>query len=215
MKLPEGVRQRFVDGDAYLTYVYPSDYRIEFDFLEAFKADVLKVDPLATGTLLVVDDLLVGGVDRLPLSLSLTILALGLILTLDLRNPKKVLVALVPVALGSFVAIGIIIALGVPISILMLASFPIVFGIGIDDGVHILHRWEEGGENVGDAIAATGKAILFTSLTTSLGFAVLFLLNHRGLAGMATLVVIGVATCVVTSITLLPVLARWASGASK
>ncbi len=209
--LPEELRRRFVDGDAYLTYVYPSDYRIEFEFLQRFKADVLEVDPLATGTLLVVDDLLVGGIDRLPMSLGFTVLALGAILALDLRSPRKVLVALVPVVLGSFVAIGLIIALSIPISILMLASFPIVFGIGIDDGVHILHRWEEGGEDVSAAIAATGRAILFTSLTTSLGFSVLFLLNHRGLAGLASLVVLGVGTCFVTSVTLLPVLARWAS----
>jgi len=209
--LPEGLRRRFVDDGAWLTYVYPNDYRIELEFLQRFKAQVLTVDPMATGTLLVVDDLLVGGVDRLPLSLGLTVLALGLILSLDLRHPKKVLVALVPVVLGSFVAIGIIIALRIPISILMLASFPIVFGIGIDDGVHILHRWDEGGEDVAKAVAATGKAILFTSVTTSLGFSVLFLLNHAGLAGMATLVVLGVGTCFVTSVTLLPVLARWAS----
>ncbi|MCP4918907.1 MAG: MMPL family transporter [Proteobacteria bacterium] len=209
--LPPLLAERYVDGDAFLTYIYPTDYRVEFEFLQDFKHEVLSVDPLATGTLLVIDDLLVGGVDRLPLTASLVLLGLVVILVIDLRDAKKVLVALVPLLLGTTVAVAIIIALGIPISVLMLAAFPLVFGIGIDDGVHIIHRFGEGGEDPAAAVAATGKAILFTSLTTGLGFSILFLLNHRGLAGLATLVVIGVATCFVTSVTVLPVLARWAS----
>ncbi len=188
---------------------------MDFDFLQRFRAEVLQVDPLATGTLFIVDDLLVGGVDRLPMTLALVILALGTILAVDLRRPRKVLVALVPLVLGSTIAIGIIIALGLPISILMLAAFPVVFGIGIDDGVHILHRYEESladGGDVAQAIAATGKAILFTSVTTGIGFSILFALNHAGLAGLATLVLIGVGTCFVTSVTLLPVLAQLVGG---
>lgn len=208
--LPPAVAQRYVDQDALLTYIYPTDYRVEFEFLQAFKAQVLSVDPLATGTLLVIDDLLVGGVDRLPLTGGLVLLGLIVILVADLRDWRKVLVALVPLVLGTTVAVGLIIAVGIPISVLMIAAFPLVFGIGIDDGVHILHRFDEGGDDPARAVAATGKAILFTSLTTALGFSILFLLNHRGLEGLATLVVVGVGTCFVTSVTVLPVLARWA-----
>jgi predicted RND superfamily exporter protein len=213
--LPESLAARYVQGDQLVTYIYPTDYRVDFDFLQRFRAEVLQVDPLATGTLFIVDDLLVGGVDRLPMTLALVILALGTILAVDLRRPRKVLVALVPLVLGSTIAIGIIIALGLPISILMLAAFPVVFGIGIDDGVHILHRYEESladGGDVAQAIAATGKAILFTSVTTGIGFSILFALNHAGLAGLATLVLIGVGTCFVTSVTLLPVLAQLVGG---
>ena len=208
--LPAGLAARYVQGDQLVTYVYPSDYRVDFEFLQRFRGEVLSVDPMATGTLFVIDDLLVGGVDRLPMTLVLVVLALGFILAVDLRDPLRVLVALVPLVLGSTLAIGIIIALGLPISILMLSAFPVVFGIGIDDGVHILHRYEEskGEADVAQAIAATGKAILFTSVTTGIGFSILFALNHAGLAGLATLVLIGVGTCFVTSVTLLPVLAQ-------
>ena len=210
--LPQQLTGRYVADGQYLLYVYPTDYRIAWDFLKRFKAEVLSVDPSVTGTLLVVDQLLVGGVDRLPFALGMVLLSLVVILWFDLRRIRLVAVALVPLVLGSGVAVGAIIAMNIPISILMLSAVPVVFGIGIDDGVHILHRWEEGerdGEDVARAVAATGKAILFTSVTTALGFSILFLLNHRGLAGMAMLVLLGVGTCFITSITLLPVLARY------
>lgn len=209
--LPEAVRERYVRDGKLLSYVYPADYRIDYDFLMAFKGEVEEVDPKAVGTLFIVDKLLVGGLAGLPYAVVAILLALGGILFADLRSPRKVLVALAPLVLGSAVAIGMVLALGMPVSILMMSAFPVVFGIGIDDGVHILHRFDEAGEDVAKAVAATGKAILFTSVTTSLGFSILFLLNHRGLAGMATMVLLGVTTCFVTSITVLPVLARWSA----
>ncbi len=207
--LPEQIRSRYVsDKGRYVLYVYPTDHRIAWDFLKRYKAEVLSVDPQAVGTLLVVEDLLIGGMDRLPFAMGAVLLSLLIILWMDLRRLSAVLVALVPLILGGTAAVGTVIALKVPISVLMLSAFPVVFGIGIDDGVHILHRWEEAeGGDVAPAVAATGKAILFTTVTTGLGFGILFLLNHRGLAGMATLVLIGVGTCFVSSITVLPALA--------
>lgn len=209
--LPEAVRERYVRGDKMITYVYPSDYRIDYEFLVRFKSEVQSVDPGAVGTLFVVDRLIVGGLEGVPWAVCAILLAMAVILWADLGRPKRVLVALVPLVLGTLVALAVLLAFEVPISVLMMSAAPVVFGIGIDDGVHILHRFDERDEDIAQAVGATGKAILFTSVTTSLGFSILFLLNHRGLAGLASMVLLGVTTCFVTSITVLPVLARWAA----
>jgi predicted RND superfamily exporter protein len=210
-ELPEPVRERYVRGEKLVTYVYPSDYRIDYDFLVAFKTDVYSVDPGAVGTLFVVDRLVVGGLEGVPWAMAAIMAALSIILWADLGRPKRVLVALVPLVLGTLVALALLLAFNMPISVLMMSAAPVVFGIGIDDGVHILHRYDEGDKDIATAVGATGKAILFTSVTTSLGFSILFLLNHRGLAGLAAMVLLGVTTCFVSSITVLPVLARWAA----
>ena len=55
--LPEPVRERYVRGDKMITYVYPSDYRIDYEFLVRFKSEVHSVDPGAVGTLFVVAQL--------------------------------------------------------------------------------------------------------------------------------------------------------------
>jgi len=50
-------------------------------------------------------------------------------------------------------------------------ALPLIQRIGIDDGVHIIHRWRrEGRGSVKTVFASTGKAILLTSLTTMLAF---------------------------------------------
>ena len=166
-----------------------------------------QIDPQAAGGLFVVDYLLVGGVERMKGSLGLILLALLVMLFLDLRHPKQVVVALVPLLCGSIIGLGALLWLGRPITLVMLSAFPLIFGIGIDDGVHLLHGWREGGD-ISRSASQIGAGIMFTSLSTALSFGVLLGLDHNGFEGLALLVIIGVATCFLASMTLLPVLAN-------
>lgn len=206
-QLPEEVLTRYASKGRYVSFVYPADYRIQFQALTEFRDAVRQIDPKATGNLFVVDQLLVGGVKRLPIAMAAILASLFLIVGLDLRSFRRSLLALVPLTVACIVAVGIVLAFRVPVSVLMLAGYPLLFGIGIDNGVHILHRAEESQGDLAKAVSSVGKAILFTAGTTAFGFSILFFLNHRGMEGLALVVVLGVVTCFLTSITVLPVLA--------
>ena len=158
------------------------------------------------------DQLLVGGLDRLPMAVAAILLALVLVLLLDLRSPRKVLLAMTPLLGGCALAVAVLLALNIPASVLMLAGFPLLFGIGVDDGVHVLHRWDEGTPDIAESVSSTGRAIFFTSFTTSIGFSILFLINHNGLSSLALLVNLGVMACFLSSVTLLPALASLTEG---
>ena len=211
-ELPQALQDRYARGGEVLTLVFPKDYRIQFDTLAEFKRQVHSVDPEATGALFVMDQLLVGGLDRLPMAVAAILLALVLVLLLDLRSPRKVLLAMTPLLGGCALAVAVILALNIPASVLMLAGFPLLFGIGVDDGVHILHRWDEGAPDIAESVSSTGRAIFFTSFTTAIGFSILFLINHNGLSSLALLVNLGVMACFLSSITLLPALASLTEG---
>ncbi len=204
--LPEPWRSRYLGDGEYLSLIFPKDERLAADSLSEFRAAVTAVDPQAAGGLFVVDYLLVGGVERMKGSLGLILLVLFVVLFLDLRRPKQVAVALVPLLCGSIIGLGALLWLGRPITLVMLSAFPLIFGIGIDDGVHLLHGWREGGD-ISRSVSQIGAGILFTSLSTALSFGVLLGLDHNGFEGLALLVIIGVGTCFVASMTLLPVLA--------
>lgn len=207
-QLPAQVRERYESGGKFMSFVYPRDHRIEFHALQDFKEAVHAIDPGATGNLFVTDQILVGGVRRLPVALAAILIALIGIISWDLRSVRHTFMALIPLSVACVVAVGVVLALRIPVSVLMLAAFPLLFGIGIDNGVHILHRSDEAGDDIARAVAQVGKAILFTSGSNIFGFSILFLLNHRGMEGLAMVVSIGVATCCATSLTLLPVLVR-------
>jgi predicted RND superfamily exporter protein len=50
----------------------------------------------------------------------------------------------------------------------------------------------------------TGRAILISSLTTMIGFGSLALASHRGLASLGLLLLLGVGSCLVASLVVLP-----------
>ena len=207
--IPPEILARYRSEKGYLALIYPTDDRLDAVALTAFRGAVQGVDPEAAGGLFVVDYLLVGGMERMQLALCAILVVLAGFLVVDLRRPRWIVLALVPVVCGSFAGLGVVMAIGQPMTLVMLSAFPLLFGIGIDDGVHILHRYREGGRDMPAAIAQVGQAILFTTLSTAASFAVLLGLNHNGFRGLAILVIVGVFACFLSSITVIPALVTW------
>jgi predicted RND superfamily exporter protein len=84
-------------------------------------------------------------------------------------------------------------------------GIPLIIGIGIDDGVHIIHRWRREGQGKLRAIfASTGKAIFLTSLTTMLAFGSLVFSVWRGFGQLGGALAIGVGACFLTTAIILP-----------
>ena len=91
------------------------------------------------------------------------------------------------------------------LNFLNVMGLPMIVGIGIDDGVHLLHRYQyEGLDKTPLVLKSTGKAILLTSLTTMAGFGSLSLASYRGWASLGILLAIGVGACFLTTVLFLP-----------
>jgi hypothetical protein len=81
--------------------------------------------------------------------------------------------------------------------------------MGVDDGIHVVHRIrehfaEEGHAAITHAAAAVGRAITFTTLTTCASFGVLLFTDHPGLESMALVMLIGLPLCLLASVSTLP-----------
>jgi predicted RND superfamily exporter protein len=82
---------------------------------------------------------------------------------------------------------------------------PLVIGIGVTNGIHILNRFAE--EQTPSILAkSTGKAVLVSGLTTIAGFGSLVLAKHRGIESLGLVMATGVATCMLAGLTFLPAL---------
>ena len=67
------------------------------------------------------------------------------------------------------------------LTIVNIMGLPMIISIGIDDGVHIVHRLRIEGKGKADKIfASKGTAILLTSITTMLTFGSLIFSILRG-----------------------------------
>jgi uncharacterized membrane protein YdfJ with MMPL/SSD domain len=111
--------------------------------------------------------------------------------------------AAVLVGFGAVLMFGILGYNDIPLNPANMIVLPLILGIGIDDGVHVVHdyRRQRGGYQLG---ASTASGIVVTSLTTMIGFGSLMLAEHRGLASLGRVLTIGVACCLFTSLIMLP-----------
>ncbi len=202
--LPEPLRRRFVSPEGrYAVYAVPRYSMWDREALAAFVKEVRSVAEDATGfpeTFYENAGLLRSAFVWAALYASLAVLML---LSIDLRRPRDVLLASVPVGLGVVWMIGLMQVLGVPYNLANIVALPLIIGVGIDNGVHLMHRYRESGSMV-EAMKHTGTAVALSSLTTMVGFGSLALSSHRGLASMGVMMLLGVGSCLLISITVVP-----------
>jgi predicted RND superfamily exporter protein len=132
-------------------------------------------------------------------------LVIVLVLWLDFRKPGNTLIALTPLLVGVFLSLGVLGLCGFPLNPANMIAFPLILGVGVDNGVHVLHdyliRRREGLSGVSRAI---GRGVLVKALTTMIGFGTLMISTERGLVGLGFILTLGVGCSMLSALVLLP-----------
>ncbi|MBL8865195.1 MAG: MMPL family transporter [Planctomycetia bacterium] len=210
--LPRSFRERYIGRHGeFLVRAFASDSLWEFDRLETFTQAATTVDRDATGK----SFRTLEGLRQMKAGFELAgLLALGVIvvvLWLDFRDIRRVLLGLLPLVVGIVFTLGILGIAGIPLNPANLIALPLIVGVGVDNGVHVLHDYSERLPGKLYRLgAATGRGISVAALTTILGFGTLALARHRGMAGMGLTLAIGVAACMLAAIVVLPAVLRLA-----
>ncbi len=138
-----------------------------------------------------------------------SVIALGIIvlfLALLLRRVGDVLLMLFPLALATTLTIAAGVVFSIPFNYANVIVLPLLLGIGVDSGIHLVMR-ERQGEVDG---AATRRAIFYAALTTIASFGSLMISSHRGTASMGELLTIAIGFTLICTLIVLPVAVRLA-----
>ena len=210
--LPESLRTRFVGRSGqHLLQVYPRENAWERTHQETFVQELRELTgqyedpPVVTGTpvqLLEYTSLLKRSYEEAAIY---ALVAIAIMIFVHFRSLLTVLLALLPVAVGWLWLIGVMGFLGIPFNPANIMTLPLVVGIGVTNGIHILNRYKEE-QNPSLLSKSTGKGVLVSGLTTMAGFGSLTLASHRGIESLGYVMTIGVFTCMVAGLTLLPCL---------
>ncbi len=216
--LPADLRKRFIGKSGqHLLQVYPKENAWERAHQKTFIQELRTLaarfpnPPVITGTpvqLFEYTSLLKRSYEEAALY------ALGAIVLLTLlhfRSPAAVLLALLPVGIGSLWLLGAMGFMGIPFNPANIMTLPLVIGIGVTNGIHILNRYREE-QHPGLLSKSTGKAVLVSGLTTMAGFGSLALAQHRGIESLGYIMAIGVFACMAAGLTLLPCLLQLRPG---
>jgi hopanoid biosynthesis associated RND transporter like protein HpnN len=209
--LPSALRNRFIGiHGKYLIQVFPKDDVWRRDVQESFVAELRQAldpqetnHPIITGTpvqLLEYTDLLRRSYQE---AAWYALGAIAIMVFIHFRSLMCVFLALLPVALGSLWTMGIMGRFGIPFNPANIMTLPLVVGVGVTNGIHILNRFAE--EQSPSILAkSTGKAVIVSALTTIAGFGSLILAKHQGIESLGWVMSLGTGACMLAALTFLP-----------
>ncbi len=204
--LPLALRNRFIGRTGkYLLQVYPREDVWQRDKQEKFIHELRTVDANVTGTpiqLYEYTSLLRKSYEE---AAWYALGAIAILVFIHFRSLMSVVLALLPVAIGSIWMAGLMGAFDIPFNPANIMTLPLVIGIGVTNGIHILNRFAEE-RTPGILGKSTGKAVFISGLNTLAGFGSLMLAKHQGIASLGFVMSIGVTTCMLAALTFLPAL---------
>ncbi len=215
--LPPALRDRFIGVTGkYLLQVYPKEDIWKRENQKEFIRELRKAldpketnHPIITGTpvqLYQYTSLLKKSYEQ---AAWYSLGAIAILVLIHFRNVWSVLLALLPVAVGTIWLVGLMGAFGIPFNPANIMTLPLVIGIGVTNGIHILNRFAE--ERTPSILAkSTGKAVFVSGLTSIAGFGSLILAKHQGIRSLGEVMSVGITACMVAGLTTLPaILSLW------
>ena len=218
--LPPALRDRFVGVTGkFLLQVYPKKNVWQHDNQKEFVATLRReLDPLdsnhpnITGTPVQLLEYTTLLKDSYITAAWYSLAAIAFMVLVHFRSLTAVILSLIPVGLGTLWLVGLMGWNGVPFNPANIMTLPLVIGIGVTNGIHILNRYAEE-RTPGILARSTGKAVLVSGLTAIAGFGSLILAQHRGIHSLGYIMAFGIAMCMIAALTFLPALlnliGRW------
>lgn len=204
--LPPSLVERFVGSSGrHLLKIYGRGDIWRFESLEKFVKDVRSVDPRATGNPLQAYEASLEMKRSYEQAAIYALIVILAVLWLDFRSISCAALAALPLAIGMAQTLGLMGLLGIDLNPANLIGIPLILGIAVDYGVHIVHDALErpGPYRIS---ASTANSVLVDALTTILGFGALMVADHKGLESLGRVLTLGVTACTVTSLVFLPIL---------
>ncbi|HIP15732.1 MAG TPA: RND family transporter [Methanothermococcus okinawensis] len=136
-----------------------------------------------------------------------------IVLFLYFRKPLSTVMPLIPIVIAVIWTGGAMGILGIPVDMATAGIGSLLLGMGIDYGIHLMHRYEEERkkgrdvvESIETAVVSTGMAVMATTATTVVGFLALVIAPLPMMANLGKVCALGIAFCMICVITLLPAL---------
>lgn len=109
-----------------------------------------------------------------------------------------------PVVLGTVWTAGLWGIAGRALDLFSISVLPVMVGIGVDDGLHVLHLARQRTEDLTRAAHEAGRGVVLTNVTTCAGFLALVLSRVPGLRNGGLIICVGNLLCLIATLLVLP-----------
>ena len=205
--LPDALRSRVIaPGGEQLSVVLPAGDVSSTAALARFVEEVRKVVPNATGR-----PVIEWGVGDIVLrsfleALMLALAAIFVVLLAVFRSVRDALLIMLPLSLAALFTLAFGVLAEQPVNMASVLVIPLIFGLGVDNGIHVFDRYRRSGDVTRLLHSSTPRAVMLSTLTTVCAFGSLMLSPHAGTASIGLLLTVAVGLLLIFTVFLLPVL---------
>ena len=207
--LPEDLRRRWVTDDGrFRVEIHPAHNLDDNVRLATFVNDVRDITgPAATGTPVINIEASRAVTGAFYQAFVSALIVIALVLFFVLRRLLEVLVVMAPLLLAGLLTAASTVLAGIPFNFANVIALPLLMGIGVASGLHILYRYKTLGRGDGPLLkTSTARAVIFSALTTAASFGNLAISPHAGTASMGVMLTIGLGLTVLCMLIVLPAL---------
>ena len=207
-QLPEEIVTQHIARDGRIRVeIFPSEDLSDSATLERFVRAVRGVVPEAFGEALVIYEAGRTVVASFQQALVLAALLITALLFALWRNVIDTLLVALPIALATLFTAAAAVLLDISLNFANIIVIPLLIGIGVDTGIHLVHRYRYEAPVESLLHTSTARAVVLSALTTTASFGTLAFATHRGMASLGQLLALGIALILLCHLLILPGLA--------
>lgn len=215
--IPNDVRRHWVsaDGKTYRVLVLPEQDLNDPANLKLFVNDILRTYPNSFG--LPIGDVTSGQavVEAFIEAFTGALLMIVLLLLVLTRSVRATWLAVAPLLLAALMTGACNVLLNNPFNFANIIVLPLLLGMGVDSGIHMVHRLQHEHTAREDLLgSSSARGVFYSALTTMCSFSSLAFNSHAGTASMGLLLAVGISLMILCSLLVLPAMApaRWTNG---
>jgi hypothetical protein len=140
-------------------------------------------------------------------AIGLAWLATAVLVYMAFRSWSDLIALASTLAVSTSISLAVLALAGVRLSFFNLTVVPLLVGLGINYGIHVLHAYHEKGLTAAHAARRLAASVGSAAATTVVGFAGLLLARHPGLWSMGFTASVGIGMTVLSCLLFLPSLA--------
>lgn len=184
--------------------VYPSENLEDPDALARFVVAVREISPGATDSSVEILEAGRAVVNSVVTAALISIVAVSAMVFAMMRSVRDTLLVLIPLILAALYTVAATVALGMPFNFANVIVLPLLMGLGVASGIHLVSRAREEHSGTVAFATSTPRAVTFSALTTIASFGSLAVSSHRGTASMGELLMLSIGLTLVCTLIVLP-----------
>ena len=204
--IPHPISEHWISHNGlYKILVQPQYNLMDQDRLIQFVNDVQTVDERVSG-LAVADQSSGKAVVKAFIQAFIgAVLVISILLWIMLGSFRETLLVIGPLLLAGLLTGAFNVILDNPFNFANIISLPLLMGMGVDSGIHIVHRLAHSNQASDNLLrTSTARGVFYSSITTFCSFTSLAFSPHVGTASMGLLLAIGISLTLLATLIVLP-----------